>query len=113
MKIFNQTRNALLADKVVVADTFFSRTKGLLGKQSLEANEALIIRRCNSIHTFFMRFNMDAVFIDSKNKVIGLREDMSPGKISRIYLKAHSVVELPAKKISQTQTQIDDELRFE
>ena len=54
---------------VKVADSFFSRLLGLMGKKEMKDNQALLITKCNSIHTFFMRFNMDAVFVD-KNMVV-------------------------------------------
>lgn len=54
---------------VKVADSFFSRLLGLMGKKEMNDTQALLITKCNSIHTFFMRFNMDAVFVD-KNMVV-------------------------------------------
>lgn len=54
---------------VKVADSFFSRLLGLMGKREMKDNQALLITKCSSIHTFFMRFNMDAVFVD-KNMVV-------------------------------------------
>jgi len=56
VKITNQTKNTVLAAHAAVADRLFKRIKGLLGKKGLGEGEALIIRPCNSIHTFFMRF---------------------------------------------------------
>ena len=50
--------------KVVVADTFFRRMRGLLGRDGLPPGEGLLITRCRSIHTLFMRFAIDAIFLD-------------------------------------------------
>ncbi|MFC1704594.1 DUF192 domain-containing protein [Candidatus Omnitrophota bacterium] len=113
MKIINQTRNTLLADNATLARTFLARIKGLLGKKGLKENHALIIQPCNSIHTFFMRFVIDVIFLDKQHKVVGLRESMPPGRISRIYPQAHTVVELPAHVIRSTRTQIHDVLGIE
>lgn len=112
MKVKNLTRNTILAENVQVASSLFFRMKGLLGRATFNDNEALIIRPCNSIHTFFMRFRIDAIFLDKQQRVVGLEEDMAPFKISRIFPKASSVLELPAHKISKTQTAINDLIEF-
>lgn len=113
MKIINLTRNFLLADKVSLAENFFSRTKGLLGKKSLAENEALIIKPCNSIHTLFMRFAIDAVFLDRQNKVVALKENMEPFGFTPIYWKAYLVIELPSHTISRSLVQINDQIQLE
>ncbi len=70
VKIINKTKNTILAEEAYIADTVFSRVKGLLGKQSLDEGSALIIKPCNSIHTFFMRFPIDVFFVDRNNKIV-------------------------------------------
>src|SRR5690606_20119829 len=62
--LLNRTRNSTVANRIEVATTFFSRLKGLLGRNSLGAGESLRIDSCSSIHTFFMRFAIDALFVD-------------------------------------------------
>ncbi len=113
MKIINLTKETLLADKVILANTPFSRIKGLLGKQSLGGSEALIIEPCNSIHTFFMRFAIDVLFLDSQGKVVGIKENMPPFRLSRIYPKAKRVVELPPPAINQSRTCLNDQVVIE
>jgi uncharacterized membrane protein (UPF0127 family) len=108
VKISNLTKQALLASDAEVADTLSTRTKGLLGRDNLSAGQALLIRRCNSIHTFFMRFAIDAVFADKNNQVVGLEHSMQPFGLSRIYWKASYVVELPAGTLKNTATSIGD-----
>ena len=85
MRIINHTQNTVLADRVVLADTFLSRLRGLLGRTSLPDGEAMIITRCNSIHMFFMRFPIDVVFIDKKDIVVGLLENFPPNLISPLF----------------------------
>lgn len=108
MRIINLTQGTTLAENCFVAESFFARLKGLLGRGFLKDNEALLIRPCNSIHTFFMRFNIDAVFLDRQNKVVALKENLSPFKLTPIYTKAFQVIELPCQKISQTKTELND-----
>ena len=108
MKIMNLTRSALLADNAVMADSFLVRIKGLLGRETLNKGEALILKPCNSIHTFFMHFAIDALFVSRDSKIIGLMENTPPFRISRIYPQAHFVIELPPATISNTHTQFGD-----
>jgi hypothetical protein len=113
MKIINQTKGKLLADKVIIADTFLARIKGLLGKNSLEENEALIIRPCSSIHTFFMRFAIDVVFLDRQNRVVAFKKNLVPFRLTFAHHKACLAIELPAHKISQSYTQLNDLIKLE
>jgi Uncharacterized conserved protein len=113
VKIINLTQGTTLADNVCVADNIFTRIKGLLGKEGLTRGEALIIKPCNSIHMFFMRFAIDAVFADKNNKVVGLVERLRPFRLSPIFFKAYFVIELPAGTIQETRTKIQDRLSIE
>jgi uncharacterized membrane protein (UPF0127 family) len=79
-----------------VADTFFTRLKGLLGKDEFPHGEGLWIKPCNSVHTFGMKFPIDVVFLDKENRVVGLMNTLLPNRISRFYSDASSVIELPA-----------------
>lgn len=108
MEIINKTKNTVLAHDALVADNPFNRLKGLLGKKEFNKGSALIIRPCNSIHTFFMRFAIDVAFLDSNNKVVKAISNIMPFRISGIYLRAHSAVELPAGTLQDTATQAGD-----
>jgi uncharacterized membrane protein (UPF0127 family) len=64
-----------------VARTFFQRAKGLIGTRYLERGEGLLILRCNSIHTFFMSFPIDAVFLDRNDKVVKIVRNIRPWRL--------------------------------
>lgn len=112
MRLINQTRNTCLASEVVFADTLFSRIKGLLGKKSLPDGCGLAIKSCNCIHTFFMRFAIDVLFVDRNNRVVKALDKITPFRFSKLYWKSQIVVELPPGKISSTQTKSGDQLQF-
>ena len=112
MEIINKTRNTTIATKVCLADTFFKRVKGLIGRKEFFQNEALIIRPCNSVHTFFMSFPIDLLFVDSNNRVVKAISDMQPFRISALYFKAILTVELPAGTIVNTATRSGDILQI-
>jgi uncharacterized protein len=79
-----------------VADTSGARMRGLLGKSRLDPGEGLWITPCDSIHMFFMRFPIDAVFVDAQMQVVRVYEDLQPWRMARGGKFAHSVLELPA-----------------
>lgn len=110
MKIINRSRNAVLADQARIADTFFSRLVGLLNCSGLDAGEALVISPSNSIHSFFMRFTFDALFLDRNKRVIALIPGFKPFRVSQIYFSAVTTIELPEGIIQSSKTQIKDEI---
>lgn len=110
MIFFNQTKGTVLADAAEVADSFFGRFCGLMLKPPLATGQGLYLAPCNAIHMFFMRFAIDAVFLDKDGKVVGLVENLKPGRLSPVFSQAHACLELPAGTISSTATAIGDVL---
>lgn len=92
---YNRTRGAVVADKVAKAADYDSRTRGLLGRDSMDAGEGLWIVPCPMIHTFFMRFSIDVLFLDKELRVARVMEDLRPWRLSPWVLRARSVLELP------------------
>ena len=113
MKIINQTQQTIIAENVQTASTFKSRLIGLLKHQSLPPSHALIITRCQSIHMFFMRFNIDVLFVDKDNKITGIVENIKPFEISPIFLKASYAIELPAGTIKKSLSSVGNKLILE
>ncbi|MCM8789645.1 MAG: DUF192 domain-containing protein [Candidatus Omnitrophica bacterium] len=112
MKIINKTNNAILAEKAILADTPLSRLKGLLGRKQLNIGEGIILRPCSSIHTFFMHFPIDILFLDKNNKIIKAIPDLKPFHLTAIYFNAAFAIELPVGTISSTSTHIGDEVLY-
>jgi uncharacterized protein len=112
MKLINKKNREILADKLEIANNPFKRMKGLLGRNSLNVGEALHIIPCKSIHSFFMKFRFDAIFLNKKNKVVYLIENMPAWSVSKICFSSFSVVELPSGVIKESETNIGDVLEF-
>jgi uncharacterized membrane protein (UPF0127 family) len=112
VSVRNQTRNAILGEAVEVADTSEKRRVGLLRHERLAPGEGLWIKPCESVHTFFMKFAIDLVYIDKKLKVRKVCRAVPPWRLSAC-LTAHSILELPAGTIERTGTQAGDELSIE
>ncbi len=106
----NLTKGTVVADKLKVADTFGKRLRGLMGRSELPQGEGLMITPCNSIHTFFMRFPIDVLFIDEYLFVVHIIPSLKPYRLSPLVRTARSVVELPAGTIARSRTEPGDRL---
>jgi len=113
MVITNQTKHTTLADQCAVADTFFSRLKGLMGAPALQPGQGLLLKNEKSIHTFFMAFPLDVIYIDRTLTVIKCDENMPPNRIGRYVAQAAYILELPVGVIQKTSTTFGDCLLFE
>ena len=80
--------------RIRVARNFFQRLQGLLGSPPLEPDEALWIPHCQAIHTFGMRYPIDAVYLDKTNRVVRLVPHLVPNRMGPVCLQAVSVLEL-------------------
>jgi uncharacterized membrane protein (UPF0127 family) len=81
--------------RVYQADGFLSRALGLLGGDRLRDNEALWIRPCGSVHTIGMRYPIDVLFLDRRQRVLRVKHSLEPLRFSGTG-RAHSTVELLA-----------------
>lgn len=80
------------------SSSLFFRFKGLLGRSLLQDNEGILLKPCNSIHMFFMKFPIDAVFLDKGNNVVRIYRNILPWRATPIIWSAHSVLEVKAGK---------------
>lgn len=84
---------------VALANTPYKRLKGLMFKQDIEERYALIIMPCNSIHTFFMKFPIDVLFVDRNNHVLCIHEHVDKNQMIKPIKKCRYVVEMKAQNI--------------
>src|SRR5438067_6378784 len=101
VRVLNLTRNTQLAENMQLAGDGRNRRKGLLGRESLPDGEGLWIVPCEAVHTFWMQFPIDLVYLDRRHRVVKTRTNVGPWRLSGC-LRAHSVLELPAGTIHQT-----------
>lgn len=94
MRLRHESSNKILVENLEVAKTFWSRSKGLLGRADLPFDQGLWILRCNSIHTFFMRFPIDLIFLNRKMVVTKTMAHVAPGQLVWPVWQASSVIEL-------------------
>jgi len=112
--VYNKTRETFVATEARVADGYFSRLLGLLGKTKRWARpgRGLWIVPSHGVHTIGMLFTLDLVFLDKKRSVVHVEEHVRPFRISAVGLKFHSVLELPPHTIFRTGTQVGDQLEI-
>ena len=94
MRAFNRTKGRGVASRVLKAEDYDSRSRGLLGRTSMDPDEGLWIVPCPMIHTFFMKFPIDVLFLDRGLKVRRVMENLAPWRLSPWVFSAHSVLEL-------------------
>jgi uncharacterized membrane protein (UPF0127 family) len=103
---------AVLAERIEVASTPWARARGLLGRTGLEPSSGILIDPCRSIHMFFMRFPIDAVFLDRAGRVVKVLPHLRPWRVSPIVFSACQVLELPAGAAQRAGLQKGAVIRF-
>jgi uncharacterized membrane protein (UPF0127 family) len=107
---FNISRQSFLSLGVTVADTQLARMRGLLGKMRMRSDEAVWIVPSQGIHTLGLRFTIDVVYLDGQQRVVHTIENLRPLRIAGIRWQCASVLELPARSICGSGTQVGDQL---
>ena len=108
--LIKKYNSAVLLSDLKIADHLWSRLKGLLGTNSLDINQGLWIHNCNSVHTFFMKYPIDCIFLDSKLRVTRVITNIRPGRLVLPDWKSKSVVEANAGTALSLNLQPGDEL---
>ena len=109
----NLTRKQPVATSVGVADNTWTRMKGLIGAKPLQEGEGLLIIPCSSIHTHFMSFPIDVLYVNTDLQVVAIDENMAPWRFGRLRRGVRFVIELPAGTASATGTEVGDQLQIE
>lgn len=110
--IINSSKNTILVSSLTSADHSLARILGLMGQKDFQ-NKGLIITSCNQVHTFFMRFTIDCLFLDKSQSVIAVIPNLKPWRISPKIKNAEMVVELPAGTILKSYTEAGDLILWE
>jgi uncharacterized membrane protein (UPF0127 family) len=101
-RVVDDATGTVVADRLRLAHTHWTRLKGLLGTRVLEPGEGLWIKPCRQIHMFGMRYAIDVVFLDAGHRVVDVVEHIAPNRISRKVADAESALELPAGTVART-----------
>jgi uncharacterized membrane protein (UPF0127 family) len=113
MVVRNASKGTVLGEAIEVASTAVQRAKGLLGREWLEDGQGLLFKGGGSIHTFFMRFPIDVLFLDKRGRVLKASQDVHPFKLVAAPFRARYVLELPKGAIVGSATRVGDLVEFE
>lgn len=103
MKCINIKTGKIIADNLEMKDSYLGRLIGLLGKKGLEKGQGIVLKPCNSIHTCFMHFAIDVVFISKDFKVLKVIKNMGAWHFSPIVLKSLYTLEVAAGAVKNLQ----------
>lgn len=111
MKIYNLTRQTTVATNAHHAKGFYARLMGLMFKESLPEGGGLLLMPETSIHTFFMRFPIDVLYLNREWLILRADAEMPPNRIGPLFTRGcHAILELPPGTIAATQTEVGDQL---
>jgi uncharacterized protein len=108
----NVTRRTTLGEHIRVADNGLTAIVGLLGERELPPGDGLLIVPSQGVHTWGMRFAIDVVVLDDAWKVIAIRREMRPFRVTRIFWKAAAVLELQSGIVDASGTEVNDMIEF-
>lgn len=109
-RVINETRGTIVAQDVRLAESAWSRFWGLMGRRGLAPESGLLLRPSSSIHTAFMRFPIDVVFLDRSLKVVKVVPEMKPFRATLAFGGAHSALELNAGAAAGASVEAGDQL---
>lgn len=111
---FNRTRQAYLATELALADTHWSRLRGLMGASASDFRDGcgLWIVPCRGVHTLAMRFPIDVVYLSGAGTVVHVEQKLQPWRFAPIRLQAATVLELPSGKAVETATVVGDKIEI-
>jgi uncharacterized membrane protein (UPF0127 family) len=109
---FNRTRQAYLATALAVADTHWTRLRGLLGlgASDFRNGRGLWIVPCHGVHTLGMGFPIDVVYLNDAMTVVHVQHDLQPWRFAPVRMQAASVLELPCRTAAETGTAVGDKI---
>src|ERR1700681_3061439 len=112
--VYNKTRETFVATEAMLADSYLRRLVGLLGKTRrwAQLGRGLWIVPSRGVHTIGMLFPIDLIFLSKEKEVVHVEEHVRPFRISRVSLRASSVLELPPHTIYRTGTRVGDQLEI-
>jgi uncharacterized protein len=113
VRIVNKNKATVVGAQISVADSFFPRLIGLMGRRSLEPGHGMLITPSSGVHTCWMRIAIDVVALDKRNRVLKLGHAVKPWRLSGLTLKTIRVLELAAGQIHATGIEIGDELEIQ
>ncbi|HEY7473033.1 MAG TPA: DUF192 domain-containing protein [Gemmatimonadota bacterium] len=113
VRVTNATRGRELGDRVILANWFWPRLRGLIARPRIERGEGLMIVPCRGVHMYLMTYPIDVALMDDAGSVVAMYRDLSPGTRTRWHRDARQALEVPAGTLAETHTTLGDRVQWE
>lgn len=108
MQAWNATRGATLAERVALADSWWTRLRGMMGRPEPAEDEGLLLDPCRAVHMYWMHYPLDVAFLDPEGRVVAVYHELGPSQRSKRHGEANRALELRAGRLAATQTEVGD-----
>lgn len=112
MRVVNSTRGREIGSRVGMADSWWNRFRGLIGRPEIESGEGLLLEPCRAVHMYGMTYPLDVAFLDEDGVVIALYRELAPGARSHWHGSARYALEIPAGTLASTATEVGDVIHW-
>lgn len=113
VRVMNTTRGRQLGDRVILADWFWPRLRGLIARPRIEPGEGLLIVPCRGVHMYMMTYPIDVALIDKEGVVVALYRELAPGTRTGWHAGARQALEVPAGTLAETHTALGDRVAWQ
>jgi uncharacterized membrane protein (UPF0127 family) len=112
LRISNDTKARVLGDRVWLADGYWTRLRGLLGRAEIQEGEGMLIAPSRGVHMYGMKYPLDVLLLDRGRRVVALYQGLRPGGRTRVHREASYALELPVGAIVRSETEEGDTLEW-
>ena len=112
IRIANGSKARVLGDRVWLADGYWTRLRGLLGRPKIADGEGMLIAPSRGVHMYGMKYALDVLLLDREGRVVALYQELPPGARTRVHREASYALELPVGAIARSETEEGDTLEW-
>lgn len=112
LEAWNATRGTPLAEEVKLADTWWTRLRGMMARPEPAEHEGLLLEPCRAVHMYWMNYPLDVVFLDPEGRVVAVYHELAPSRRSKRHGEANRALELRAGRLAETQTEVGDQIEL-
>lgn len=110
--IWNATRDNALARRVMLADTWWTRLRGMMGRPEPAAGEGMLLVPCRSVHMYWMKYPLDIAFLAPDGRIVATYHGLAPSRRSKRHGDANRALELKAGTLAAKRAEVGDRLEL-
>lgn len=112
VRVENSSRQTTLLGQGEMANTRWTRLRGLIGVRELPEGHGVVIEPCHGVHCMFMSIPIDVIYVDKQHQVVALDRAMQPWAIGKIHRNSRYVIEAPVGTIDRSKTEVGDQVKL-